>query len=322
MKKTILKLAIAAALPAVTLTVSAQEKVVVSAAFKSVFYLPAYVALERGYFKDEGLDVRIDVASSSTNALAAVIAQSADFSLHGPEWTAISAGRGAPVKVIGGTLNRLGVWLTCEKGVKYESFKSLSGLTVATGTMPTTSTSVFFKLLKRAGLEPKKDVNIIEVPLGNEIGPLVAGKVDCAVLYEPNGSLAESKGYKVVAAFSQQIGPYTFSAISTRTSVNPATARKFLSSIDRALKDIHANPAAAVQSGQKLFPDLDPKVVDASVRRLITDGVYAKSVEVDSQALKDALQTQIDLGNLASVPDEKVYLDLAAANEIAAKKRK
>src|SRR3546814_2684182 len=48
-------------------------------------------------------------------SLAAVISKSADFSLHGPEWTAISFGRGAPVKVVGGTLNRLGVWLRSEE---------------------------------------------------------------------------------------------------------------------------------------------------------------------------------------------------------------
>jgi NitT/TauT family transport system substrate-binding protein len=76
----------------------AQDQTVVSAAFKSVFYLPVYFAEEHGYFKDEGLNVRIDVASSSTNALAAVIARSADFSLHGPEWTAISYSRGAPAR--------------------------------------------------------------------------------------------------------------------------------------------------------------------------------------------------------------------------------
>src|SRR5690606_21790572 len=210
---------------------AAQDSAVVSTAFKSVFYLPVYFAEEHGYFDEAGLDVRIDVASSSTNALAAVISKSADFSLHGPEWTAISAARGAPVKVVGGTLNRLGVWLTCNSNLDYKSLDSLKGKTISTGMMPTTSSSVFLKLLGQAGIDSKKDVNILEVPMGNEIGPLVAGSADCAVLYEPNASQAESQGYKVVAAFAKELGPYTFSAISTRNDVEPQVVRKFVTGI-------------------------------------------------------------------------------------------
>lgn len=297
----------------------AQDQTVVSAAFKSVFYLPVYFAEEHGYFKDEGLNVRIDVASSSTNALAAVIARSADFSLHGPEWTAISYSRGAPVKIVGGTLNRLGVWLTCKADVTFNGFTSLAGKTISTGTMPTTSTSAFLRLAQQAGLDPKKDLNILQVPMGNEIGPLSSGQADCAVLYEPGASQAEAQGYKVVAAFSRQMGPYTFSAISTRKDIDPTTSHKFVSGIDRALKAIHKDPEAAVASGLKLFPNLDPAVVRASVLRLINDGVFADSVAIDPKALQDALATQVDLGNLEQIPKDSSWIDLQWADQQAGK---
>ncbi|MGE8615341.1 MAG: ABC transporter substrate-binding protein [Achromobacter veterisilvae] len=314
-----LRLATAAIASLLSATAMANDKAVVSAAFKSVFYLPVYFAEEHGYFKEAGLDVRIDVASSSTNALAAVISKSADFSLHGPEWTAISFGRGAPVKVVGGTLNRLGVWLTCKQDFAFDGFKSLKGATIATGAMPTTSSSAFLKLAKNAGLDPKRDLNLLEVPLGNEIGPLSSGQADCAVLYEPGASQAQAQGYKVVSAFSREIGPYTFSAISTRQDIPAPVSQKFVSGIDRALKAIHKDPEAAVASGLKLFPNLDPAVVRASVRRLIDDGVFADSVAVPDQALKDALQTQIDLGNLDRIPQDPKWLDLGYAQQISGK---
>lgn len=317
--RSFLRLALAVAVSSLSLAAHANDKAVVSAAFKSVFYLPVYFAEGHGYFKNEGLDVRIDVASSSTNALAAVISRSADFSLHGPEWTAISVGRGAPVKVVGGTLNRLGVWLTCKSDFRFEGFKSLSGATISTGAMPTTSTSAFLKLIKQAGLDARKDLDILEVPMGNEIGPLKSGQADCAVLYEPGASQAEAQGYKVVSAFSREIGPYTFSAISTRQDIDPQVARKFVSGIDRALKAIRKDPEAAVASGIKLFPNLDKEVVRASVVRLIDDGVFADSVELRQPALNDALQTQVDLGNLARIPADEKWLDLSWANEIAGK---
>jgi len=302
-----------------SLSASAQDETVVSAAFKSVFYLPVYFAQEHGYFKDEGLNVRIDVASSSTNALAAVISKSADFSLHGPEWTAISFGRGAPVKIVGGTLNRLGVWLTCRADLPYSGFASLAGKKISTGAMPTTSTSAFLRLVQQAGLNPKKDLQIVEVPMGNEIGPLSSGQADCAVLYEPGASQAEAQGYKVVAAFAKQVGPYTFSAISTRKDIDPAVSQHFVSGIDRALKAIHKDPEAAVASGLKLFPNLAPEVVRASVLRLINDGVFADSVAIEPKALQDALQTQVDLGNLGQIPSDSSWVDLEWADKQAAK---
>lgn len=302
-----------------SLSASAQDETVVSAAFKSVFYLPVYFAQEHGYFKDEGLNVRIDVASSSTNALAAVISKSADFSLHGPEWTAISFGRGAPVKIVGGTLNRLGVWLTCRADLPYSGFASLAGKKISTGAMPTTSTSAFLRLVQQAGLNPKKDLQIVEVPMGNEIGPLSSGQADCAVLYEPGASQAEAQGYKVVAAFAKQVGPYTFSAISTRKDIDPAVSQHFVSGIDRALKAIHKDPEAAVASGLKLFPNLAPEVVRASVLRLINDGVFADSVAIEPKALQDALQTQVDLGNLGQIPTDSSWVDLEWADKQAAK---
>ncbi len=313
------RLALAAAVSALSLAAHAADKAVVSAAFKSVFYLPVYFAEEHGYFEQEGLDVRIDVASSSTNALAAVISRSADFSLHGPEWTAISFGRGAPVKVVGGTLNRLGVWLTCRQDFAFDGFASLKGAKVSTGAMPTTSTSAFLKIAGAAGLDPKRDIDLLEVPMGNEVGPLAAGQADCAVLYEPGASQAEAQGFKVVSAFSRETGPYTFSAISTRQDIDPAIARKLVTGLDRALKTLREDPEAAVQSGLKLFPNLPPEVVRASVTRLIEDGVFAESVAIPEQALTDALQTQVDLGNLERIPTDGKWLDLDAANEIAAR---
>jgi NitT/TauT family transport system substrate-binding protein len=313
------RLATFALVSSLSLTASAQDETVVSAAFKSVFYLPVYFAQEHGYFKDEGLNVRIDVASSSTNALAAVISKSADFSLHGPEWTAISFGRGAPVKIVGGTLNRLGVWLTCRADLPYNGFASLAGKKISTGAMPTTSTSAFLRLVQQAGLNPKKDLQIVEVPMGNEIGPLSSGQADCAVLYEPGASQAEAQGYKVVAAFAKQVGPYTFSAISTRKDIDPAVSQHFVSGIDRALKAIHKDPEAAIASGLRLFPNLAPEVVRASVLRLINDGVFADSVAIEPKALQDALQTQVDLGNLGQIPSDSSWVDLEWADKQAAK---
>ena len=221
-------------------------------------------------------------------------------------------------RVIGGTLNRLGAWIACTNEVTYEGLDDLKGLRIVSGTMPTTSTSAFLNLIGKAGLDPSSDITLIEVPLGNEIGPLAAGQADCAVLYEPNASQAIDEGYKVVASFADELGPYTFSAVSTRKDIDPAIAEKFLTGINKALVFIHENPDEAVASGLSLFPNLKPAVVEGSVRRLISDEVFAKSIAIPDEALTAALQTQVDLGNLSEIPPADTFLNLQWANEVVA----
>jgi NitT/TauT family transport system substrate-binding protein len=96
-------------------------------------------------------------------------------------------------------------------------------------------------------------------------------------------------------------------------------SQHFVSGIDRALKAIHKDPEAAVASGLKLFPNLAPEVVRASVLRLINDGVFADSVAIDPKALHDALQIQVDLGNLGQIPSDSSWVDLGWADKQAAK---
>ena len=86
----VLLIAALAAIPGTSSAEVAPKKVIVSQAFQSLLYLPFYVAMDKGFFKKEGLDVEKQTAGSPSTALAAVISGSAEFSIHGPEWTAIA----------------------------------------------------------------------------------------------------------------------------------------------------------------------------------------------------------------------------------------
>ena len=88
---------------------------------------------------------------------------SAQFSIHGPEWTAIAASKGAPVDIIANVVNGAAVWIATAPDFKFDSIKDVKGQKVVTGLMPTTSTSLFIKLLKVYGTYAKTDVEMIQV---------------------------------------------------------------------------------------------------------------------------------------------------------------
>jgi NitT/TauT family transport system substrate-binding protein len=284
------------------------KKVTLSQAFQSMLYLPLYVAIDEGFFTQQGLDLTKETAGAPTVALSAVISGSAQFSIHGPEWTAIAASKGAPVDIIANVVNGAAVWIATAPDFKFESIKDIKGQKIVTGLMPTTSTSLFIKLLKENGMDAKTDVDMIQVAIGSEPGPFVARQADVAVMYEPGLDQAVAKGMKVVLGFPKSYGAYAFSSVTARNDVDPDSAQRVVNAMEMAMRFMVSNEARTVEIAQKEFPTLDPVVVEAAVKRMLSDGVYPPSVDITPEALKVAMDTQIAIGNLATQPDYKTFV--------------
>jgi NitT/TauT family transport system substrate-binding protein len=284
------------------------KKVIVSQAFQSMLYLPLYVAINEGFFTQQGLDLTKETAGAPSVALSAVISGSAQFSIHGPEWTAIAASKGAPVDIIANVVNGAAVWIATSPDFKFAGIKDIKGQKVVTGLMPTTSTSLFIKLLKENGMDAKTDVEMLQVAIGSEPGPFVAKQADIAVMYEPGLDQVVAKGMKVVYGFPKSYGPYAFSAVTARKDVDPDTAQRVVNAMEMAMRFMAKNDARTVEIARKEFPTLDPAVVESAVKRMLADGVYPPSVDITADALKVSMDTQIALGNLSAQPDYGTFV--------------
>jgi NitT/TauT family transport system substrate-binding protein len=280
----------------------------VAQAFQSMLYLPLYVGIDKGFFTSEGIEVEKQTAGSPSAALSAVLSGSAQFSLHGPEWTAVAASKGADVDVIANVVNGAAVWIATAPGVAFSSIHDVKAEPVVSGQMPTTSTSLFFKLLKENGMSPS-DVRLTQVPLGSEIGPLVAGQSKIAVMYEPGVDQAVAKGMKVVVSFPKLYGEYAFSSITAKKGIDSDAAARFVKGLQKALVFMQTDEAGTMAIARKEFPQLEPAVVDAAVKRMLTEGVYPKSVDITPKALTVAMATQIALGNLKTQPVYGTFID-------------
>ena len=288
---------------ATSLSASAEVKTVtISQAFQSMLYLPLYVAIDKGFFQDQGLSVIKETAGSPTAALSSVLSGGSQFSIHGPEWTAIAASKGANVGVISNAVNGAAVWIATAPDVKFTSIKDIKGQKVVSGLMPTTSTSLFLKLLKENGLNEKTDIDLIQVPLGTEPAALLGGQAKVAVLYEPGLDQVAIKGMKVVLGFPKTYGPYAFSSITAMKNVDPVAAQRMVNGMEIAIRYMNKDPKGTIEVAKKQFPTLDPQVVENAVTRMMNENVFPKSVQITPAALKIAMDTQIALGNLKEQP--------------------
>ncbi len=99
----------------------------------SVFYAPWYVALHNNYF--DNLDIEVILTSGANNVTSAVLSGDVEIGFCGPEATiyVYKENKDDYVQSFAGLTKRDGQFLVLRKGIKYDNFKSIEGLTILGG---------------------------------------------------------------------------------------------------------------------------------------------------------------------------------------------
>jgi NitT/TauT family transport system substrate-binding protein len=283
---------------------AAPQKVVVYQAFQSIQYLPLYVAQDEGLFAKNGLDVQKVTAGSGASGVAAVIGGHADFSLQDPMTAVLSDLRGAHVVNVATVVAGVPVWAIVPKDSKLTNISQLANKSVSAALPPSTSTYLMERLIKEQKIS---NVTMDTVQIGTELAPMIAGRAEAGVLYEPQMDEGIAQGYKILYAFPKAyVGGYSFSTIDTLASTikdKPEMVQAFVTSINEAEGMIAKDPALARQVAEKEFPSLPATIVDKAVNRLIAQNIYGKTAGIPEQAFRNALDLQIFIGNVKPDPD-------------------
>lgn len=287
--------AMAASQPAV----AAPEKVVVYQAFQSIQYLPLYVAIDKGLFAQNGLDVQKVTAGSGAQGVAAVIGGHADFSLQDPMTAVLANLKGAKLVNVANVVAGVPVWILTPPDSALKNPADLAGKTVSTALPPSTSTYLLQRLIKE---EKVAGVNLNTVQIGTELAPVSAGRAEAAAIYEPQVDQGIASGYKILYAFPKAYpGGYAFSTMDTLAATiksKPAMVAAFVKSVAQAEALIQQSPDTAKAVAVAEFPTLDKKIVETAVDRLISQKIYAANPDISQQAFRNALDLQEYIGNI------------------------
>jgi NitT/TauT family transport system substrate-binding protein len=226
--------------------------------------LPLYLALEKGYFKEAGLEVEpikfeapnlyVDAMVSgqidfSANSLATGIMSIVEtknpgtFQIYGANYADVS--NPADVVVI-------------PKDSEAQSFTDLKGKTCVTLAGPQFKT-IFTKLAKDAGLKASEqgkggDIFYKELPVTELVTALGSKTADCIVGIDPAGTVAVNKGVGKLlgtSTISQAFGGKFYGGISAVNtafkSKNPTTTSKVVEIMDKATAEIQKDPQGSKQ---------------------------------------------------------------------------
>lgn len=209
----------------------------------SFFYAPFYVAIEKGFFKDEGLEIELTNGGGSDVSMTALLSGGADVILAGPE-TAVyvsKQNKKDKPKVFAQLTKRDGCFLIGRKEEKDFKFSDLKGKTVIIGRKGGLPAMTFQYVVKNSGLTEGKDVTLrtdVQFPL---MAPTFDGGAgDYVTLFEPTATefVNAGKGY-IVASVGKESGeiPYTsFIALESYMKKNGEKIEKFTRALMKAVK--------------------------------------------------------------------------------------
>ena len=311
--------------PAVTQEVKLNE------VLRSLFYAPQHVALRIGAFDQEGLKI---VGPKTTwgvqAALTEIVSGASNIALMGPEAAALTQDAGPDRRLVNFAqlTNGDGSFILSKKDIANFKIADLKGKTIAAAGKGATPALVLVDLVKKAGLDPNKDVNIRNVPISANIIPsYLEPNTDFAQAFEPMvaQAVAEKKGYRV-ASIGALLGPMPYTAYMASVSYiekNPAIIQSFTNAIYKGLiwTDTHSAEEIATLV-QPDFANVPPETVLEVVREYKKVKVWATDPLLSQDGTKRMTDLMVDGGVLKSeVPYERVVNPSFAQKAIQTIKR-
>ena len=243
------------------------DEIKVAEVTHSPFYTPFYIAIKKGYFEENNININLVLTSGANNAVAAVLSGDAEIGLCGPEATIYVYNEGEKdyVKTFAGLTKRDGQFIVSR--VKNENFKlsDLSGKEVLGGRKGGMPIINFYNALKKANISNVKVNDTVD--FANLTSAFISGTGDYVNLFEPNATKLEKLGYGYVVSsigsLSDEV-PYTaFNAKKSYLENNKEIINNFRDALNKGLEYTKNN-------NEKIFTNLEQMLID---NKLITNYV-------------------------------------------------
>jgi len=272
----------------------------------TIFYAPQYVAIEKGYFKDEGIDLDLTLTPGADKVTAAVLSGDVDLGFCGSEATiyVYNGGTKDYLQTFAQATQKDGSFLVSRK--KYTNFKlsDIKGKTVIGGRAGGVPEMTFEWALKKNGIIPNKDVTIdTSIAFAAMSGAFIGGTGDFVTLFEPTATQVEHQGYGYVVESVGRLGgvvPYTsYSAKKSYLKKNPEIIKKFTKALQRGLDYVknHSDKEVA-KTILKQFPDTSLNDIESAVKRYRSINAWPKTTKFSKKSFDHLQDIMIEAGQL------------------------
>ena len=282
------------------------QKIKVAEVAHTVFYAPWYVAIEKGFFEDEGLDVEVILTPGADKVTAAVLSKDVDIGFSGSEATiyVYNGGEKDYLKTFAQATQKDGSFIVSRKKIDNFKLEDLKGKTIIGGRAGGMPEMTLEWILKENNIDPKKDVNIdTSVAFAAMGSSFIGGNGDFVSLFEPTALQIEKEGYGYVVASLGELGgvvPYTsFSARKSYIKNNKQTIEKFRKALQRGLDYVEKESNEQIAKDiLKQFPDTSQNDLTKVIKRYKSINAWPKTTEFKEESWNHLQDIMIEAGQL------------------------
>ena len=308
---------VAAALAlALASALAAAEEIVVSNYGVSANGMPYAIAMEKGYFKDEGLNVTgIITSAGGGTTLRNMLAGNAPYAEVNPVVVVSAVLQGVDLRIVSDNVLTVAEFVWAVKpDSPIKSIKDFKGKKIGYTNPRSTSQALARMLLQQAGLT-EADAELVKTGgFGEGIAALDSGQIDVAAITEPLWSKVKGK-YRAVVVASELLPPLD-NVVGVTTVEMAENKGDFLRAVIRArrkaVKFMIEHPDEAAEIVAKEYK-LDLDVAKSAVRNLVTSktqGVpYWGEGQINLSGLKRMIEAQRSVGAITGEVDYSKIID-------------
>lgn len=249
-----------------------------------------WIAQETGLFEKHGLQVELTYISSSSQSTAALLSGDVDASIIGGIGIMNAVIQGGDVRLIGATKNQLAGRIMARPEIK--TIEDLRGKTIGVSRKGSNTEYMAIQALKRAGLEPGKDVTFVYT--GGEpetIAALANGGVQASSSVPPNDKKAEEVGAHELIDVTK-VGvkyPATTVAASGKTiQEKPEALKRLMAALREAVQVYKNDPETTLRIIAEYTKTENPETLRDGYE--IEREIMAEDLRVDPEAIAAALE--------------------------------
>jgi NitT/TauT family transport system substrate-binding protein len=224
--------------------------------------LPEWMALEGGFYKQNGLDVQLDNIVSSTGIPALLSGQVQVAQLGGSETLSAAAGGGDLVII--GIIGPVYPFVFMAPA-SITSIDQIKGKKIGVSNIGSSSDIATRVMLRQLNLDPEKDVTVLAVgSLENRVAALLNGAIDGGVAQPPDQLVMEDKGFHVIYDLAAQKLPSAGTAIVVQRSwltANRDVAQRYIDSIVQAIARSRQDKEQSLKVLQKYLKNDDQRAL-------------------------------------------------------------
>lgn len=285
-----------------------RTKVTLAEVAHTIFYAPQYVAIEKGYFKEVGIDIELILTAGADKVTAAVLSGDADIGFCGSEGTiyVYNAKEKDYLKTFAQLTQKDGSFLVSREKIDNFTLNDLKGKSVIGGRAGGMPEMTFEWALKQNGIDPTNDLEIdTSIAFAAMGGAFIGGQGDFVTLFEPNALEIEQQGYGYVVASIGELGgvvPYTsYSARGSYIEKNSELISNFTKAIQKGLDFVHnSSDKEVAEAILSQFPDTSLNDLEKVVARYRKIDAWPKTTKFSEESFDHLQDIMIDNGVLNS----------------------